>query len=272
MFLPPRYALASERVAFVGDAVAMVVAETHEQARDAAELVEVDYEERPSNVETVAAMEASTPPVWEECQDNVCFYLEMGEREAVERAFADAAHVVRFDVPISRVGINPMEPRACVGDYSPADDTSTLHTSTQNPHGIRTLLAQAVLRIPEARLRVIARDVGGGFGNRTLPYPEDALVLVGGWRWVFPAGLLAMLGHQLTLPVALLATPTALLLTGPLYRARSERHRGIPSLPWRPRSVLGALLHRDLVDLFVRSAAVDDAALGHLRHVSGASG
>jgi carbon-monoxide dehydrogenase large subunit len=169
--------LATEKVRFVGDRVALVVAETLVQARDAAERVEVDYEPLAAVVDAEDALKDGAPKVWDEAPSNVAFPLMIGNKDATDAAFARAHHVVKLRLENNRLSANALEPRGAIGDYSAADDAYTLYTSTQNPHGVRTMLAQAVFRIPETRLRVIANDVGGGFGMKGDTYPEEALVL-----------------------------------------------------------------------------------------------
>ena len=172
MFHPPRPAIALEQVAYVGDIVAMVIAQTHEQAWDAAELVAVDYEERGSNTQTLRARDAGTPAVWDECPDNVCFLFEQGERASVDRALAQAHHVTELNIPISRIAINPMEPRAVVAHYDRREDRYVLQTGNQMPHNLRLLLAEDIFGIPESRIRVVSPDMGGAFGLRSTTFPE----------------------------------------------------------------------------------------------------
>lgn len=169
--------LAVGRARFVGERLAFVVAESAAQARDAAELVEIDYEPLPSatNVEDAVALEAAK--IWDDCPNgNVGHTLMFGDKELANAAFADAKHVVSLKLKNNRVSANPLEPRATLGSYDPGTADYTLYTSTQNPHGVRSEMAQ-VLRLPETRLRVISPDVGGGFGMKYFPYPEDAAVL-----------------------------------------------------------------------------------------------
>ncbi len=169
--------LVADRVRHVGDRVAFVVAETTAQARDAAELVRVDYEPLPAVVSVEDAVKPGVVKIWDECASNVCFGLMMGDRDATEAAFAKARHVVSLRLENNRLSANALEPRGAIGDYDPAEGSYTLYTSTQNPHGIRTELAQEVFRLPETKVRVIAPDVGGGFGMKGDCYPEEALVL-----------------------------------------------------------------------------------------------
>lgn len=177
MYIPRRAALAESRVAFVGDIVAMVLAETHEQARDGAELVDVDYEEDPANIDPAAAREPDTPPVWPDCPDNVSFRVDMGEREAVDRALAAAHHVTEVTLPITRVAMNPMEPRAVVGAYDVREERYVLTTGNQMPHALRMMLAEDIFHVPQSRIRVISPDMGGAFGLRSSPFPELVAVL-----------------------------------------------------------------------------------------------
>ena len=177
MFQPPCPALVRDKVAFVGDYVAFVVAESRSQAQEAAELVEVDYEPLPANVRTADAGAGGAPAVWDDCPDNICFRLEMGDKVAVESAFAAAAHVTRLELPLARVAVNPLEPRAALGDYDPVEKRYTLYSGNQFPHDMRSWLAESVLGIPESRLRIVSPDMGGSFGLRATIFPELALVL-----------------------------------------------------------------------------------------------
>jgi carbon-monoxide dehydrogenase large subunit len=160
---------------YVGDRIAFVVAQTPDEARLAAEGVEVEYEPLPAVVNVEDAAKEGAPKVWDEWTSNTAFPLMMGNKEATDAAFATAKHVVAVRLVNNRISANAMEPRAAIGEFS--DDGYTLYTSTQNPHGARTILAQAVFKVPETRIRVIAPDVGGGFGMKGDVYPEDGLVL-----------------------------------------------------------------------------------------------
>ena len=161
---PPRHTLAIGKVLHVGDAIAMVLAETQASAREAAELVEVDCEILQAVVATGKAMDPDMPRVHDSAPDNLCFHWNLGNEAATERAFASAAHVVALDLVNTRIIANPMEPRSALAGYDEASDEYTLYTSSQNPHLIRMLLCGKVLNIPEHRMRVVAPDVGGGFG------------------------------------------------------------------------------------------------------------
>jgi len=169
--------LACDKVRYVGDGVAFVVAESAALAREAIEWVDVDYEPLPAVVNAEDAMAEGAPRIWDEWTSNMAFPLMMGNKDATDAAFAKAKHVVSLRLENNRLCANTMETRGAIGDYNPADDLYTLYTSTQNPHGARTVLAQAVFQQPEKKFRVIAQDVGGGFGMKGDTYPEEGLVL-----------------------------------------------------------------------------------------------
>jgi aerobic carbon-monoxide dehydrogenase large subunit len=175
--LPPYPAIACGRVRHVGNTVAMVVAESGAAARDAAELIAVDYEPLPAAVDTAHALDPGQPQVWDEAPGNLCFDWEIGDRAAVERAMAGARHRIAIELVNNRVVVNSMEPRGAIGEYDRGEDAYTLWSSTQGSHFIRNLLAESVFRIPENRIRVVTRDVGGGFGMKLFLYPEHILVL-----------------------------------------------------------------------------------------------
>jgi carbon-monoxide dehydrogenase large subunit len=177
MAVPPRPAIVTDRVRHVGDTVAMVVAETAALARDAAELVAVDYEPLPAVVETGQALDPGQPSVWEGYPGNRCFDWEIGDRQAVERAAATARHHVSLTLVNNRIVVNSMEPRGAIGEYDPGEDAYTLWSSTQGSHFLRSLLAEQVFHLPENRIRVVTQDVGGGFGMKLFLYPEHVLVL-----------------------------------------------------------------------------------------------
>jgi aerobic carbon-monoxide dehydrogenase large subunit len=177
IFNPPHPALARGKVAFVGDAVAFVVAETRDQARDAAELIEIDYETLPVNTDTRAATADGAPVIWEGCSDNISYRMEQGDKEATDRAFASAHHVTRVELPMPRVAVNPMEPRAALGEYSASEGRYTLHSGNQFPHDMRGWLADWVLGVSESQIRIVSPDMGGSFGLRATIFPEIPLVL-----------------------------------------------------------------------------------------------
>jgi carbon-monoxide dehydrogenase large subunit len=169
--------LAGDKARHVGERVAFVVAETALQAREAAELVAVDYAPLPAVTNVEDAAQDGAPRIWEEWTSNVAFPLMLGNKQATDAAFAAAKHVVSLRLENNRLSANALEPRGALGDYHPADDSYTLYTSTQNPHGVRTILCQKVFGLPETKLRVVAYDVGGGFGMKGDTYPEEGLVL-----------------------------------------------------------------------------------------------
>jgi carbon-monoxide dehydrogenase large subunit len=172
-----RPVLARDVVRCVGDRVAFVVAETEAQARDAAELIEIDYESLHAVVSVEDAVKPGAPAVWSDCPGNVSFTLAFGDKAAADAAFAKARHVVALKLENNRVSANSMEGRAALGHYDPAAERYTLYTSSQHPFGVRQTLATAVLRQPIAKFHVISPAVGGGFGMKGDAYPEDALVL-----------------------------------------------------------------------------------------------
>jgi carbon-monoxide dehydrogenase large subunit len=169
--------LVSDVVRFVGDRVAFVVAETLMQARDAAELVEVDYEPLPAVVNIEDAAKDGAPKVWPDNDNgNTAFRLMFGDQAATDKAFASAKHVVKLRVENNRLSPVSMEPRTANADYNAAEDFITLHTSSQNPHGVRMEISH-IFHVPENQIRVVAPDVGGGFGLKGGPFPDDALVV-----------------------------------------------------------------------------------------------
>ncbi len=176
MIEPGHAPLAADTVKYVGDQLAVVLAESRAIARDAAELIDVDLEELPAVTAIEAATADGAPLVWTDAPGNVCFDWEIGDAGAVAQAFAKAAHVAKIDIVNSRLIPNAIEPRAAIGDYDSGKDEYTLYTTSQNPHVIRLLMGAFVLNIPEHKLRVIAPDVGGGFGSKIFHYAEEAIV------------------------------------------------------------------------------------------------
>jgi carbon-monoxide dehydrogenase large subunit len=152
---PPRPALAQGTVRFVGDMVAVVIAESLGQAKDAAELIEIDYEELPNNI---------------------CFEWGIGDKDATDKAFDSADHITRLDLVNNRKCPNAIEPRAAIGEYDTGSDHYTLYSTSQNPHVTRLLMGAFVLQIPEHKLRIVSPDVGGGFGSKIPHYPEEAVI------------------------------------------------------------------------------------------------
>jgi carbon-monoxide dehydrogenase large subunit len=173
---PPRYALAVDKVRHVGDPIAIVIAETEFQARDASELVDIDYGVLTPVVSTAKAAQAGSSKIHEEAIDNVCFDWEIGSKSAVDSAFSRAHHSISMDIVNTRIIANPMEPRSALAEYEPSTGNFTLYTSSQNPHLIRMMICGGILDISEHKLRVVAPDVGGGFGVKCYLYPEEVLV------------------------------------------------------------------------------------------------
>ncbi|MFD2739827.1 xanthine dehydrogenase family protein molybdopterin-binding subunit [Sulfitobacter aestuarii] len=173
----PRHpVLAHGKVRHVGEPIAAVVAETLGQARDAAEAIEVEIDDLPAVVDMKAALQDATPKVHNDLTSNLCYDWGFVEenREAVNKAFEDAAHVTTLDLVNNRLIANPIEPRVAIGDYARGTGEHTLYTTSQNPHVIRLLMGAFVLGIPEHKLRVVAPDVGGGFGSKIFHYQEEA--------------------------------------------------------------------------------------------------
>jgi len=177
LYEPKRPMLVKDKVAFVGDYVSFVVAETRAQAKDAAELIVVDYEELPPIVEISDALAKNGAVLWDDCPNNICFTMEQGDCAATDAAFETAHHISSVEIPYARVAINPMEPRAAIGEYDPFEDRYTLHAGNQFPHDIRSWLAGGVLKVPESKLRIVSPDMGGSFGLRSTCFPELALTV-----------------------------------------------------------------------------------------------
>jgi carbon-monoxide dehydrogenase large subunit len=169
--------LARGRVRYVGERVAVVIAATEALARDAAELVSVDYEILPAVVHAEDAVRPDAPLLHDGAADNTSFTMRMGNEGAAEAAFARAHHVTRLSLYNNRLTAVTMEPRGCIADYDPGTRRWTLYSSTQNVHGVRQTLAHHILHVPESRIRVVARDVGGGFGMKGNVYPEEAITV-----------------------------------------------------------------------------------------------
>ncbi len=180
-FRPPYPALVKDRVRFVGDCVALVVAETYHQALDAAELIVVDYEPLPACVSTADATAEDAPRVWDDCPGNIGFVQLFGDKAATDAGIASAAHVIKHRFVINRVTAASMEPRGCLGDYNAAEDRYIIYTTLQRAHPFRSELAP-ILKVPESRIRVVAGDIGGSFGMKSAVYNEVALVLLASKR------------------------------------------------------------------------------------------
>jgi carbon-monoxide dehydrogenase large subunit len=177
MFAPQRPALVVDRVRYVGDPVAMVIAETLAQAKDAAEMVAVDYDPLPSVTLVADAAEPDAPRVWDENPDNISHTYERGDRQATEAAFARATRIVKRRYVVSRVHAQYMEPRGAIGIYDPAEERYTLFADVNYPHRVRNMLANMVFKVPESKVRVVCHDVGGGFGAKGWQYVEHRLTL-----------------------------------------------------------------------------------------------
>ena len=173
----PQPPLALERVRYVGDPVVLVVAETLDQATDAAEAVMVDYDPLPSITDTAKTVDKDAPRVWDDYPDNVSGLYQAGDEAATDKAFEHAHRIVKRRFTISRVFAHYMETRGAIGSYDPREDRFLLHADVQYPHRVRQLLAEKIFSVPEQNIRVIARDVGGGFGTKGWQYAEHRLVL-----------------------------------------------------------------------------------------------
>ena len=175
--VPPRPALAQGRVRHVGEPVAVIIAETLDLARDAAEAVEIDYTPLPSVTDLGRALDPGLEPIWAEAPGNLCLDWEKGNADAVDAAFAEAASVVEVDLVNNRVIANPIEPRGAIGAFDSESGRMSLICTSQGAHTIRRLLTQDVFDIPLESLHVITPDVGGAFGMKLFLYPEYVLVL-----------------------------------------------------------------------------------------------
>jgi carbon-monoxide dehydrogenase large subunit len=174
---PPHPVLAGEIVRHVGDPVAFVVAESREAALDAAEAIEIDYAPLPHITNLEQSVASGAPQVWPEAKHNLCYDWSVGDAQATGQAFAKAAHVTTVKLVNNRVHASPMETRGTIGHFDPTTERYTLYTSNQNPHIIRVLLSVATLGVSEDKIRVVAPDVGGGFGMKIYHYAEELLVV-----------------------------------------------------------------------------------------------
>src|SRR3954453_1764515 len=176
----PRPALAVGKVRHLGQPVVLVVAETLAQAQDAAEAIEIDYEELPAVTNARAAMEQGAPQLFDRIANNIVFDWDNDTSDfaATDTAFAKAAHVTTLEMVNNRVVVNSMEPRNAIGDWDEASGRPVLYTGTQGSHFVRDPLAEAVLKVPKEKLRVVTPpNVGGGFGMKAFVYPEQVLVV-----------------------------------------------------------------------------------------------
>ena len=177
MISPPNKVLPTDRVRFVGEPVAIVVAETAAEARDAIDMIEIDYAPIDAVTDIAVAVRPGAPQIWDEAPGNLCCELDIGDAEACAQAFAGAAHVVSLEVVNNRITGAPMEPRAALGDFDPATDSFTLISGTQSPNNNRDTLADHVFHHPRDKIRVISPDMGGGFGTRSQCFSEFIFVL-----------------------------------------------------------------------------------------------
>jgi carbon-monoxide dehydrogenase large subunit len=173
---PKHPVLAEGKVRHVGDPIAVVIAETRNQARDGAELIAIELKDLPAVATVADAIAPGAGSVHDDVTGNVCYDWHLGDADAVAAAFARAERVVTLELVNNRLIPNAMEPRAALGEYDPTTGDYTLYTTSQNPHVIRLLMGAFVLGLPEHRLRVVAPDVGGGFGSKIYHYAEEAIV------------------------------------------------------------------------------------------------
>jgi aerobic carbon-monoxide dehydrogenase large subunit len=176
-FVCPQPLLAQGRVRYAGDPVAFIVADTLNQAKDIAELVDVDYEPLPAMVTVAAALAPGAPALWDENPGNEAFFHEAGNEDAVDAAFAKADRIVRHEAQINRVTANSMEPRGCIAEYDRDQDRYTIRCTIQSVHGTRAALADRIFKLPQHQFRVVCDTMGGGFGMKGGCYPEYALSL-----------------------------------------------------------------------------------------------
>jgi carbon-monoxide dehydrogenase large subunit len=174
---PPRHCLAIDRVRYVGEAVALVVAETAEQAKSAMELIDVDYDDLDSVTDAAKALTEGAPQIWDDISGNLCLDYQLGDKDGTDKAFAEADHVISLNLVNNRVTAVPLEPRGAVARYDAETDRFELYNATQNVHANRDTFAENVLNIPSEKLHHIAPDVGGGFGAKNGAYPEPPLIL-----------------------------------------------------------------------------------------------
>jgi aerobic carbon-monoxide dehydrogenase large subunit len=196
MIVPPRRALARDKVRHVGDPVAFVVADTADQARDAAERVAVAYRPLPAVVDAVEALAADAPLLWDEAPGNLSYRFERGDKAAVEAAFAEAAHTVEIELVNNRLVVAPIEPRAAIASYDAAAERFELLLTGQGVHSLRQQLAGAVFHVSPELIVVRAPDVGGGFGAKNFLYPEWVLVLWAARRLGRPVKWVAERGEE----------------------------------------------------------------------------
>src|SRR3954451_7028093 len=176
-FVCPQPLLAQDRLRYVGDPLAFIVAESLHQAKDAAELIDIEYEPLPAIARAEAALAAGAPAVWEQNPGNEAFTHSAGDKPATDAAFARAARIVRHQVVVNRITANSMEPRGCLAHYDPAEERSPIRCTVQSVHQIRAALAGQIFRLPHHQVRVVCDNMGGGFGMKGGCYPEYGLSL-----------------------------------------------------------------------------------------------
>ncbi len=176
-YIPPRPIMATDRTRFVGEPVAMVVAETEQAARDAAEAVMPEYDDLPFVTDAAAAAADGAPRIWDDCAGNVGIHWENGPPDEVAALFDNAPHVAEIEIVNNRVIANPLEPRCALADYDPETDATTLYCPSQGVHRMFRVLAGRIFDLPKEKLRIVSNDVGGGFGVRSKTYPEQALLV-----------------------------------------------------------------------------------------------
>ncbi|MDI9350073.1 MAG: xanthine dehydrogenase family protein molybdopterin-binding subunit [Candidatus Symbiobacter sp.] len=178
MVLPPRPLLAMGRVRYVGEPIAFIVAESVEQARDAAEMIEIEFDDLPSITELARSVDADMPQIWPDAPHNVCLDWHQGDQAKTEAAFKNAAHIVKLRLINNRLISHPLETRNATGVYDATRDHYTLYTGGQGVHAIQDAMADYIFKQPKSHFRVITNDVGGGFGTKMFPIAEQALVLL----------------------------------------------------------------------------------------------
>ena len=176
MYRPPRPALTRDRVRHVGQSVALVIAETLNQAKDAAEAIEIDYTPLPAFFSTATANKGEAPVLWDDCPNNEPVFAQHGDKDAVDAALASAPYVIRGTFVVNRVAANTMEPRSVVGEYDEGRDHYTIHACHQRPYIWRSMMCEHVFHIPENKMTIIAGDVGGSYGMKGGLYPEVPLI------------------------------------------------------------------------------------------------
>ncbi len=236
-FATTRPLLLADRVRCVGDRVAFVVAETEAQARDAAELIAVDYAPLPALVDVEQAAQAQAAKIWDDCPDgNVAVTIALGDKAATDAAFAKAKHVAALRLVNNRITANAIEPRCAIGVYDAADGKYVLHTTTQDPHGVRAMLSSAVLHVPQSKIRVVSPDVGGGFGMKAELYPDDALVLWAAKRCGRPVKWTATRAESLILDThareQVVYGELALDATGKFLGIRAQAYQALGAYFW----------------------------------------